>query len=119
MSYFCQKAIEMKIPLPEPTHICEKCGGGSWKKIKKGSEIEKYLIFCRCDVNPIFEHVFETSTPDTSEIDTSEIDTSEIDAPETIQEINRKEIPKHLRSRYKPKYHKDKKWSKEANVQED
>jgi len=96
--------------------VCEECGGGFWKKIKKGSDIEKYLIFCKCpdSEDDIAE---EKSQNDTEEV----IEKSQNDAEEIIEKskndagINKEEektaeIPKHLRSSYKPNHNKARKW---------
>lgn len=93
---YTQEALELCLnaSLPKPVDVCEKCGGGFWKKIKKGSDVEKYLIFCRCS----------DSEDDTSKIE----EKSEEDKPEDKKPSP--EIPKHLRSRYKPNHFKERRW---------
>jgi hypothetical protein len=105
-TFYTQEALELCLTstLPRPVDVCEKCGGGFWKKIKKGSDIEKYLIFCHCpdSEDDIAE---EKSQNDTEPI----IEKSQNDVEEKDQE-KPVEIPKHLRSRYKPNHHKERKW---------
>jgi len=90
-SYYTIHPDEINLPLPVPTFICDECGGGSWKKIKKGSEIEQYLIFCRCDEPP---PPSEPPSPPASE------------QSEPSEPLDKKQ--KELRSRMKKKHHVDK-----------
>jgi hypothetical protein len=119
-TFYTQEAVELCLTasLPKPVDVCEKCGGGFWKKIKKGSDIEKYLIFCRCPDSDDDDDDEEKSQNDAEEI----IEKSQNDAEEIIEKsqndagINKEEekpaeIPKHLRSRYKPNHHKARKWT--------
>ena len=115
--------------LPEPTWVCEDCGGGSWKKIKKGSEVEKYLKFCRCaDAEPDVVDVIAEEpvkplpeeSDDDKEIDDDDDQDDTTEPSETNDEAKEDaekppEIPKHLRSRLKPKHHVPRKWNHEAS----
>ena len=109
-TFYTQEAVELCLTasLPKPVDVCEECGGGFWKKIKKGSDIEKYLIFCRCpdSDDDIAE---EKSQNDAEIIEKSQNDAEEIIEPKKEEE-KPAEIPKHLRSRYKPNHHKARKW---------
>jgi hypothetical protein len=117
-TFYTKQAQELSITasLPKPVDVCEECGGGFWKKIKKGSEIEKYLIFCRCpdsedDVTVAIEPV--AAIVETEEIiEKSQNDAEEIieKTQDSVHEEKPAEIPKHLRSRYKPNHHKARKW---------
>lgn len=113
MSFFI-KEIPENITLPQPVYVCEKCGGGSWKKIKKGSDIEKYLIFCRCDYEEIEENQDATNTTESSDNEQSSDSEQTLENEELLEE-KKPEIPKHLRSRFKPKHHKDRKWTATIN----
>jgi len=107
--------------LPEPTWVCEDCGGGSWKKIKKGSEVEKYLKFCRCvDAEPdvvdaIAEEPVKPLPEDPGDDEEAGEDEAVEDGDEEEDAEKPPEIPKHLRSRLKPKHHVPRKWNHEAS----
>ena len=107
--------------LPEPTWVCEDCGGGSWKKIKKGSDVEKYLKFCRCDAEPdatdaiVEEPVKPLPLPEESEEAEDDDEAAEDGEAEEEDAEKPPEIPKHLRSRLKPKHHVPRKWNHEAS----
>lgn len=109
-TFYTQEAVNLSLTasLPKPVDVCEECGGGFWKKIKKGSEIEKYLIFCRCpDLEDDAVVAIEpTPTPEAIVEAEEIIEKSQNDA----EEEKPAEIPKHLRSRYKPNHHKARKW---------
>ena len=124
MTFFTKESKELNIVLPQPFYVCEDCGGGAWKKIKKGSEIEKYLIFCRCDSEEISENIMTDSTAEPTpepivENEDENRDSVEEPSDNEMEKPNKPEIPKHLRSRFKPKHHKDRKWAGEVVVQED
>jgi len=114
-TFYTKQAQELSLTasLPKPVEVCEKCGGGFWKKIKKGSDIEKYLIFCRCidsedeavDNTDTVEEIIEKSQNVAEEI----IEKSQNNTEK--EEEKPAEIPKHLRSRYKPNHHKARKWT--------
>ena len=123
MSFFI-KEIPDNITLPQPFYVCEDCGGGSWKKIKKGSDIEKYLIFCRCDDEEILENqIIEENQDSTDSTESAETEqsseTKQKSDDEELVEEKKPEIPKHLRSRFKPKHHKDRKWVANLNISDD
>jgi hypothetical protein len=126
MSFFI-KEIPDNITLPQPVHVCEDCGGGSWKKIKKGSNIEKYLIFCRCDYeetleNQIIEETLENQIIEENQDSTDSTESTDNEQKsdnEELVEEKKPEIPKHLRSRFKPKHHKDRKWVANLNISDD
>jgi Zn-finger protein len=138
MSFFI-KEIPDNITLPQPFYVCEDCGGGSWKKIKKGSDIEKYLIFCRCDYEETLENQIIEETLKNQIIEENQDSTDSTESAETEQssetkqksdneqssdneelvEEKKPEIPKHLRSRFKPKHHKDRKWVENLNISDD
>lgn len=101
-TFYTQEAVNLSLTasLPKPVDVCEECGGGFWKKIKKGSEIEKYLVFCRC--NDSEDNSVVAIEPTSAPI----IEKSQNDA----EDEKPAEIPKHLRSRYKPNHHKARKW---------
>lgn len=103
-TFYTQEALELCLTasLPKPVDVCNECGGGFWKKIKKGSEIEKYLIFCHC---PDSEDDTATAI-EPLPAESVEAETKEEKGPEKPAT----EIPKHLRSRYKPNHHKARKW---------
>jgi len=120
-SYYLPGSSDIK-NLPEPTWVCEDCGGGSWKKIKKGSDVEKYLKFCRCDAEPdaidtiVEEPVKPLPVPEESEESEEAEEAGEDDeAAEEDDAEKPPEIPKHLRSRLKPKHHVPRKWNHEAS----
>jgi hypothetical protein len=127
-SYYLPGSSDIK-NLPEPTWVCEDCGGGSWKKIKKGSDVEKYLKFCRCDAEPdvvdaIVEEPVKPPPEEPGDDEEADDDDDQDDAAEpseTNDEAKEEdaekppEIPKHLRSRLKPKHHVPRKWNHEAS----
>jgi hypothetical protein len=118
MTFFTKESKELNIVLPQPFFVCEDCGGGAWKKIKKGSEIEKYLIFCRCDDSEEISEKTITAKPVTVEPAEPSVEETEEEMEDIKIVADKPEIPKHLRSRFKPKHHKDRKWAGEV-VQED
>lgn len=125
-SYYLPGSSDIK-NLPEPTWVCEDCGGGSWKKIKKGSDVEKYLKFCRCadaETADVVDAIAEEPVkppPDAKEAEEAEDDEKvaedgEAEAEEEEDDAEKPpEIPKHLRSRLKPKHHILRKWNHEAS----
>jgi hypothetical protein len=119
MTFFTKESKELNIVLPQPFFVCEDCGGGAWKKIKKGSDIEKYLIFCRCDAEEISENIMTEPTVEPI-VENQDENKHSVDFPSDneTEKPNKPEIPKHLRSRFKPKHHKDRRWAGEV-VQED
>ena len=81
------------------------------------------MIFCRCDSEEISENIVTESTaeptPEPIVEDEDEIkDPVDSTSDNETEKPNKPEIPKHLRSRFKPKHHKDRRWAGEV-VQED
>lgn len=93
VSYYTINHIECQEPLPEPTFVCDECGGGSWKKIKKGSEVEKFLVFCRCD-----DELVTPPPPPPPPLSTS---------PSSPPSPSLDKLQKQLRNRLKKNHHTD------------
>jgi hypothetical protein len=114
VSYYTTNYNECKEPLPEPTFICDECGGGSWKKVKKGSEVEKYLVFCRCDDDLAVSPPPRPLTPPPPPPSPSLLSTSPSSPPPPLDKLQ-----KQLRSRLKKNHHTDRKWTENFHQTDD
>jgi len=102
VSYYTIDYSECKEPLPVPTFVCDECGGGSWKKVKKGSEVEKFLVFCRCD-----DELTPPPSPPSPPPSPSPPPPSLSSSP-TSPPLDK--LQKQLRNRLKKNHHTDRKW---------